>query len=126
MDSAGASRFLAVADRNSIAELTLGHQITVAVKAKLARDGQQVTGSYERDVIGDRSRRFRQTDAKLLQFLFDRSFGHGYLGKCVAHRAVLYEARRARKRRERCCGISPGCLSSLVSFAFLKCAISRQ
>src|SRR6516162_782237 len=99
MDSAGASRFLAVPDRNSIVELTLGHQFTVAVKAKLARDGQQVTGSYERNVIGDRSRGFRQADAKLLQFLFDRSFGHGYLGKgqfCT--KPVLSEARRARKR----------------------------
>src|SRR6516162_5958688 len=63
-----------------------------------ARDAQQVTGSYEGNVIGDRSRGFRQADAKLLQFLFDRSFGHGYLGKCVAHRAVLYEASSVRSQ----------------------------
>jgi hypothetical protein len=71
---------------NAAAELAGRGQFAFGIEAKLAGNDQQITGTYESDVVGDRRCRCAEYDSKVRELLFYRSrhFGLHHIPISVA------------------------------------------
>ena len=90
---ASARRLLSVLDRDAAAELALGDELAVAVEAELAGDRQQIAGTDEGDVVGDRAGRLGSVMPSSCKFLFHSS------GHCIPPHSFCDQSRAAFLRR---------------------------